>query len=209
MRFKYLLWDFDGTLFDTYPALIQIIERALADLGGHETRQEIGRLLDITMDECFKVLLERHHLDAAAFDARLDFHYAQTTIHDRPPFPGAIRVCERVIAAGGRNYLFTHRGHKTLTELLDGYGVGGLLADRLSTADGYPLKPDPAGFIALIEKHDLPRDQVLAVGDRDLDVVAGQQAGVKTCLYDTVPSPGVHPDYLISSFEELENILEL
>jgi phosphoglycolate phosphatase-like HAD superfamily hydrolase len=209
MRFRYLLWDFDGTLFDTYPPLVRAIERALADLETAEPREEIERLLGITLADCVATLAERHGLDPAALDTQISDYYRQTTPQDMPPFPGAIRVCERLIAAGGRNYMFTHRTRPSLMRLLDGYGVAGLFADCLTVEDGYPRKPDPAGFIALLEKHALPRGEVLAVGDRDLDIVAGQGAGVRTCLFNAQPSPGVKPDYVITQFQALERIIGL
>jgi HAD superfamily hydrolase (TIGR01509 family) len=209
MRFRYLLWDFDGTLFDTYPPLVQAIERALADLGIAEPREEIERLLGITLADCVSTLAEQHGLDAAEFEARIDDYYRQTLPQDMPPFPGAIQVCERLIAAGGRNYIFTHRTRPSLYRLLNAYGVAELFADCLTVEDGYPRKPDPAGFIALLEKHALPRDEVLAVGDRDLDIAAGQGAGVRTCLFSAQPSPGVEPDFQISALVELRGILGL
>ncbi len=209
MRFRYLLWDFDGTLFDTYPPLVRALEHALADRGITESREEIVRLLGITLADCTAVLVERHGLDAADFEARVEHTYSQATILDKPPFPGALRVCEHVVAAGGRNYIFTHRGRASLFELLEAYGMVGLFADCLAVEDGYPRKPDPSGLITLIEKHALPRTEVLAVGDRDLDILAGQGAGVRTCLFNAQPPPGIQPDYVIAALEELEDILRL
>jgi phosphoglycolate phosphatase-like HAD superfamily hydrolase len=207
MRFRYLLWDFDGTLFDTYPPLVRAIEHALADLGVTESREEIERLLGITLADCAAVLVERHSLGAEDFEARMERYYSQATIFDKPPFPGALRVCQRVVAAGGRNFIFTHRGRASLFELLEAYGMAGLFADCLAVEDGYPRKPDPSGLITLIEKHALPRAEVLAVGDRDLDILAGQGAGVRTCLFNAQAPPGLQPDYVIAALEELEYIL--
>jgi phosphoglycolate phosphatase-like HAD superfamily hydrolase len=181
----------------------------LTDLEVSEPRAEIERLLGITLADCVSVLSERHGLDAAQFETRIDGYYQRTMPQDMPPFPGAIRVCERLIAAGGRNYVFTHRTRPSLMRLLDAYGVAGLFADCLTVEDGYPRKPDPAGFIALLEKHALPRGEVLAVGDRDLDIVAGQGAGVRTCLFGTQPSTGVEPDYVITEFQALKHIIGL
>jgi len=209
MQFRYLLWDFDGTLFDTYPPLVRATERALADLGLSEPRQEIERLLSITLADCVTTLAERHSLDADELDARITDYYRQAPVQEMPPFPGAIQVCERLIASGGANYLFTHRTRPSLMRLLDGHGVAGLFADCLTVEDGYPRKPDPAGFIALLDKHALPRDEVLAVGDRDLDILAGQGAGVRTCLFNAQPLPGIQPDFQIGALVELERILGL
>jgi len=209
MRFRYLLWDFDGTLFDTYPPLVRAIERALADLETAEPRQEIERLLGTTLADSLATLAGRHGLDPAELGMQVAHYYQQTPVQEMPRFPGAIRVCERLIAADGRNYMFTHRTRPSLMRLLDSYGVAGLFADCLTVEDGYPRKPDPAGFVALLEKHALPRSEVLAVGDRDLDILAGQGAGVRTCLFNAQPSPGVKPDYVITDFQALERIIGL
>ena len=40
-----LLWDFDGTLFDTYPAYTDIFYE---ELGGHASKQEILAYLKIS-----------------------------------------------------------------------------------------------------------------------------------------------------------------
>jgi len=209
MRFRYLVWDFDGTLFDTYPPLVRAVERALADAGVSEARVQIERLLSITLADCVATLAVRHGLSAAELDGRITDYYRQATVQETPPFPGAIRVCEGLIAVGGANYLFTHRTRLSLMRLLDAYAMAGLFADCLTVEDGYPRKPDPAGFIALLEKHALPRDDVLAVGDRALDIVAGQGAGVRTCLFSAQPSPGIQPDFRIGALVELERILGL
>jgi phosphoglycolate phosphatase-like HAD superfamily hydrolase len=209
MRFKYMLWDFDGTLFDTYPPLIEAIENALGESGIGEPRELITRLLDDTMSACVTALTDKHGLDAAAFAERIRHYWGQTTPQENPPFPGAIFACERILAAGGRNYIVTHRGRESLVALLDWYQVTGLFADCLTRDDGYPRKPDPASFQAMIEKHGLPREEVLAIGDRTLDILAGQAAGVHTCLFSAQPGPDMQPDYVIATFDELGALLGL
>jgi phosphoglycolate phosphatase-like HAD superfamily hydrolase len=207
MRLRYLLWDFDGTLFDTYPPLVRAIQRALADAEIDGPRDVITGLLGDTLAACIAALVDKHGLDASTFEARVNHYWSQTTPQDNPPFPGAIRACERIIAAGGRNYIVTHRGRESLMALLNGYNVAGLFADCLTRDDGYPRKPDPASFQAMIERHHLPREEVLAIGDRKLDIQAGQAAGVRTCLFAAGPLPDVQPDYIIARFDELDAIL--
>lgn len=209
MRYRYLIWDFDGTLFDTYPALVRSIERALADHNLTVPRGELEHMLAETLQFCFETLVERFSLDADAFDARIEHYHRQTTVRDKPPFPGVIRLCERFVKAGGQNFIITHRDHDSLMQLLTWYKVEGLFAATITRDDGYPRKPDPASFEALLERRALPCDQVLAVGDRDLDVLAGQAAGVHTCLFNATPGDGVQPDHTIASFAELEALLEL
>ncbi len=207
MRFRYLLWDFDGTLFDTYPPLIRAIEQALADFKIAERREVIADLLGDTLARCIAALTVTHSLDGAAFEARVDTYWRQTTPQDNPPFPGVVHACERVLAAGGRHYIVTHRGRESMLALLDWYNIRGMFADFLTRDDGYPRKPDPASFQAMIERHHLPLHEVLVIGDRALDIQAGQGAGVHTCLFSAVPLPGVQPDYMIADFAALLGVV--
>ena len=209
MRYCYLIWDFDGTLFDTYPALVRSIERALADRDLVVPRGELEGMLAQTLQFCFETLVERFALDADTFDAQVDYYHRRTTVKDKPPFPGVIQICEHFVKAGGQNFIITHRDRDSLMQLLTWYKVEGLFAATVTRDDGYARKPDPASFDALLDMHDLPRDQVLAVGDRDLDILAGQAAGVHTCLFNATPGYGVQPDHVITSFAELENLLDI
>ncbi len=208
MPYRYLLWDMDGTLFDTYPAMTRALVQAFADLGVTVPAELVASLISRTFEHCLDTLCPRYSLDQEAVLARYRQHYRGMGVEEQPPFPGVMRVCRRVAQAGGANYIFTHRRRDSLDRFLSFYGVADLFADTLTVNDGYPRKPDPGGFLALIEKHHLPKLAVLVIGDRELDILAGQAAGVKTCLFGE-PGPGLAPDYVIGSYEELEAILEL
>ncbi|MCL4236630.1 MAG: HAD hydrolase-like protein [Anaerolineae bacterium] len=209
MRFDHIIWDLDGTLFDTYPPLITSIERALGELEVAVPRADLVRLLNDTLATCMDEIATRHALDALVLEARVAYYQRQVTERDQPPFDGVICLCERFLKAGGQNLIFTHRSRESAMRLLDWYRVEGLFAECLTVEDGYARKPDPAGFNALIERHALPRGRVLAVGDRALDIVAGQRAGIRTCLFRGEPDPAYPPDFTITAFDELRPILHL
>jgi phosphoglycolate phosphatase-like HAD superfamily hydrolase len=52
----------------------------------------------------------------------------------------------------------------------------------------------------------LQREETMAVGDRDIDVLAGQAAGIFTCLFGR-KDDGVAADLTINSFDELYRYL--
>lgn len=209
MRFDHLIWDFDGTLFDTYPPLINSIEHALAEFGASVPRAQIMHLLSDTLATCIQELSAQLGLEGTALEERVTYYQRQVTAHDQPPFTGVIQLCERFVKAGGQNFLFSHRSRDSVNYLLEWYRVQGLFVECLTVEDGFPRKPDPAGFNALIERYALPRERVLAIGDRTLDVMAGRRAGISTCLFRSDPDPACPPDFVISSFEELKSILLL
>ena len=78
--------------------------------------------------------------------------------------------------------------------------------DILTRGDGYPRKPDPAIYEAMIERHGFRREETLAIGDRGIDVLAGQAAGVRACLFGSA-SDQVAADFTIADYAELRRIL--
>ena len=74
--------------------------------------------------------------------------------------------------------------------------------DITSNDDAYPRKPDPAAFVALIEKHQLPRAATLGVGDRDIDILAAQAAGLRAAFFGTNNSAST-PDFVFTDYAVL------
>jgi phosphoglycolate phosphatase-like HAD superfamily hydrolase len=77
----------------------------------------------------------------------------------------------------------THRGPRGTAELLAASRLAESFSGCITGADGYPRKPDPSAFNAIIERCGLGRDETLAIGDREIDVLAGRAAGVLTCRF--------------------------
>lgn len=201
-----IIWDVDGTLFDTYPAIARAFRAALRD-AGHDAGP--GRIIDLarqSLAHCTASLAAEYGLDQAGFEAAVARHYEATRPTDQPPFPGARELCERICEAGGQNLIVTHRGPRGTAELLAAAGLSELFSGSITRADPYPRKPDPAAFNAIIRRHGLRREATMAIGDRDIDVMAGKAAGVVTCFFGDAPG-GVDPDITITDFRELAKLL--
>jgi phosphoglycolate phosphatase-like HAD superfamily hydrolase len=133
-------------------------------------------------------------------------HYASIPSEDQPPFPGVRGVCEAILTAGGKNVIVTHRRQETTAALLAAHDMARYFAGAVTHDDGYPRKPDPTAFVAALEQNALPREETMTVGDRDIDILAGQAAGVATCLFGA-PRDDVTPDMFIADFGELLRVL--
>ena len=201
-----LIWDVDGTIFDTYPAFIRAFEAALQELNAQAPLDWIAELCKRSLSHCVTTLAGECQVDADDVLRGFQAHYAAIPARDQPLFPGVIEVCTYVRSIGGQNLIVTHRGGESLQCLLEFHHMAGYFTDRLTRDDGFPRKPDPASFEEMIQRHCLERASVLAVGDRDIDVLAGQAAGVRTCLFGT-RLPDVGADYTIAHFAELYRIL--
>ena len=148
-----------------------------------------------------------HGLDQEALESAFGRAYDSTNPSEQPPFSGVREVCQRIVRSGGRNVIVTHRGPRGTAELLAAADLAPLFCDCITHADGFPRKPDPAAFNAVIDRNGLRRDETLAIGDRDVDVQAGRAAGVVACLFGS-GDPAGDADLVIADFGELLRRLE-
>jgi HAD superfamily hydrolase (TIGR01509 family) len=204
--FRNAIWDFDGTLFDTYPAICRAFQQALADFDAFAPLAEIESLCRVEVSHCATELAVRFELDANEFFRAFGKHYVATPFADQPPFPGAREVCERILAIGGVNAIVTHRNAETAARLLALHGMSSLFVQVITRDDGYPRKPDPAAFFAVLQHQGLDPAETLAIGDRELDILAGRAAGLSTCLYRGASS-SVAADLSVSDFAQLLDVL--
>ncbi|MCP4544614.1 MAG: HAD-IA family hydrolase [Chloroflexi bacterium] len=201
-----LIWDVDGTIFDTYPAMARAFGAALNDLGAEAPLERIESLARQRVSHCAATLARE--ADVSLEDLRDGFarRFKSTRPQVQVPFPGVVEVCEYACSIGGTNVIITHRGRESTLQLLAAHEMGAYFADILTRGDGYPRKPDPAIYEAMIERHGFGREETLAIGDRDIDVLAGQAAGVRTCLFGSA-SDEVAADFTIADYAELRQIL--
>lgn len=175
-------WDFDGTLMDTYPAMVAAMGRALEALGVREAPEHILTLMKESLSHCVRVIAEAHGLDPRALTEAFRREEAPL-LPAAPPMPGIPEALRRLHAAGCRHYLVTHRDRAAL-DVLDKAGLLPLFTDTVTAEDGFPRKPAPDGLLSLIRRHGLAPDACVMLGDRPLDIRAGRAAGILTCLID-------------------------
>ena len=185
---KHVLWDLDGTLLDTYPATDAALSAALASLGAAVALEEVRPLTRRTLAHAVEVQARRWALPEDTIWTAYEREYQRTGHEAAPALPGALEAMGAVRAGGGLNLLATHRDREGAIWRLKAAGLWDSLDDLLSVSDGYPRKPEPALFRALLERWHLNPAEVLVVGDRVLDVDAGHAAGCPAALLLT---PGV------------------
>ncbi|MGC9348831.1 MAG: HAD hydrolase-like protein [Anaerolineae bacterium] len=184
---RFLIWDADGTLFDTYPAVSQALSEALRERGVDVPAHDIHRLSRVSFGHCLCVLDEVHDVHIGEMHQGFEEIRDRVSPTDQPPFPGVRALCRYAISIDGANFILTHRDRASLGKLLTAHDLGDLFKDIAAGDDGYPRKPDATGLEALIARNRIPKEEALVIGDRELDVLAGHAAGVRSCFYGTNP----------------------
>lgn len=183
MNTRNILWDLDGTIFDTYPAITYAISKSLNEMGLSVALNVIDGLARRSLEHCMASLAQRFNLDPDLLRCRFAESYRKMDPANQLPFPSVREVCELIHRRGGVNIIATHRGVGSAQRLLEIHGLAPCFDDIFSVEAGYPRKPDPAMALAALEKHHLDPAETLFIGDRDLDIQAGRAAGLRTCLF--------------------------
>jgi HAD superfamily hydrolase (TIGR01509 family) len=204
--FTDILWDFDGTLFDTYPGFADALLRALSDEGIQADYAEVMELLRVSVSVAIEHYRERYRL-GDPFLERFDLYHREWNRSGVRMFPHAAEIIQAVHASGRRSFLYTHRGYSAM-EYLEEQGLIDCFQDCITHEDGFPPKPSPEAILYLIGKHNIVREQALMVGDREIDILAAQNAGIQGCFFH--PDPTVvcgKADYTIRSLDALAPII--
>ncbi|WP_282942079.1 HAD-IA family hydrolase [Paenibacillus sp. RC67] len=183
-----ILWDFDGTLFNTYPAYTDIMYEVMEE---RVPRDEILSNLKISFSHTVKhYALGEHHLKQI-FIKEQSLHPSKTM-----PFP----YVENILKRADINVIMTHKPRKEVLPILEHYGWMHYFVEMVAGGDGYPSKPNSESYVYLHDKYKI--DWV--IGDREIDIIPGKSIGVRTCLFQS-DAPGA--DFYVSHYEELYNHL--
>lgn len=202
-----IIWDFDGTLFDTYPGIVNSFKKALNDNGINEREENILSYFKNSESCATTYFKELYGLDNVFINKFADYK-KDIKPEMVKPFPFAVDACKKFTDLGGRNYIITHRGESTL-KYLQYYGMLCYFTEVITKQNRFKRKPDPEAFIYLIEKHKINKSTAMVIGDRECEILGGKAAGIKTCLYNTNNiSLNVKPDFYLESLKNLLDIVK-
>lgn len=186
MRYQQLFWDFDGTLVNTYPGMVKAFGEALVACGVNDFEidsEDIYRSMrQHSLGRAYQRFTAEYQVDRARL-TKIYERLAAPLLDETQAFPGAAELLAQVTAAGGRNFLLTHRDHRAL-ERLAVLGLDQFFSGYVTKDDDFPRKPDPTSLLALCQKYDVVKSEAIMIGDRNLDVAAGHRAGMAGALFD-------------------------
>ena len=179
-----ILWDFDGTLFDTYPALVEgIVKLSQKDLD----RSEVLKWLKIDSKTAFK-----HY--CLSEDLREEFqklHINYSKLHSRP-----FDHLEDVLASVDNNIIVTHRDKESTIYLLEKFHLAKYFKEIVSVEEqGFTRKPHCSSYEYVLKSHHID----LVMGDRDLDLIPARQLNIKTVAFQNC---NIAADFHIDSYAD-------
>lgn len=174
-----LIWDFDGTLVDSYEA----IGEALKDTYAHyDLTFNEEWVMSFIIKESVKALLYKVAKEEDLDFAELSSFFKkeqEASDHKINPMPHMAEILKQTKQAGVSHFVYTHKGI-TANDVLERLGVHQYFTEVVTSANGFARKPEPEAIDYLLEKYHLDKSDTYYVGDRRIDVEAAENAGIKS-----------------------------
>ncbi len=210
-----MLFDLDGTILDSGPALVRSVRYALEQLGQRELPDEddILALVGLPLETILcRLGIRAGPEQEAVFVASYRDHFARHFSENTKTYPHVLEVLEVLKPAGVKLAVVTTK-HQTQAELvIQGCGLAGFFDYIHGYQAGQRHKPDPEPVLAALQQIGVFSHDALMVGDTELDIESGRAAGTTTCAvtYGFRPAALLHqlrPDFMVADFRDLIGIV--
>ena len=178
MKYHDYIWDLGGTLLDNYETSTAAFVETLALYGITQDHDSVYQTLKVSTDfaiETFAPNLE-HFLEKYKENESRELEHPIL-------FDGVSDLLEDISSQGGRHFLVSHRNDQVL-EILEKTSIAAYFTEVVTSNSGFKRKPDPESMIYLREKYQISSG--LVIGDRPIDIEAGQAAGLATHLFTSI-----------------------
>ena len=206
-----VLFDFDGTLADSFAAIASSTNHVrgvygLPPLAEVEVRRHVG----YGLDELLRKLVPPAPVAEAVAEYRR--HHAGAMLAGTHLFAG---VADTLAELHRRDYALAVCSNKRVEftrTLVAGLGVGHLFAEVLGPDDVGVPKPDPAMLLEAARRLNASPAECVYVGDMTVDVEAGRAAGMPVFLVpggagDPAEALAAGPDRVLTAFPDLLPLL--
>ena len=196
------IWDLDGTLLDSYEAILAGIQETYEQFDIPFDREEVR---DFILRYSVKDLLVRdadqHGLDSEELN-RLRASSLKEKNTQIPLMDGAREILAWTAEQGIQNFVYTHKSDNAFQVLTD-LGIIQHFTEILTSDSGFARKPSPEALLYLIDKYQLDKATTYYIGDRLLDAETAIHAGISSI---NLQIDGLDQNQKINHLLEIKNL---
>jgi len=220
--FDAVIFDYDGTLFDTRDAIVHCLRRAFElcrrpiPLAG-ATKDAVKS--GLPLEETVIAIDPTMRIDPVALSEMVQVYrrlYFDEGARLLRPFAGATEALRELHRGGTKCVVVSNKGVHAVRRSLDQSGLSAFIDVVFGDATGLPKKPDPA----VLTDHILPRFErlearrVLIVGDTEIDILFARRCGAYACWAsygygDADSCRGLEPDHEIDRIDALPALIRV
>ena len=183
--FKAIIFDLDGTLLDTVETIAYYGNKALKKFGFCDIESEKYKYLAGNgAKNLVKGMLETvQEYDEEIFEKVFEYYskeYNKDTLYKTEVYDGINELLSNAKKAGMKLAVLSNKPHDATVDVLGKFFDDNTFDFKFGAREGVPLKPDPTAAVMLAEMLGVKEKECLYVGDTDVDMKTGKNAGFYT-----------------------------
>ena len=181
MKYKVIIFDWDGTLMDSIDKIVACVKAAANDCqltapSSEAIRHIVGLSLDIAMAKLFPGATSEQQAEVVN---AYRHQYLTSSQYETPFYPGIKSWLSELKHQGYMLAVATGKGRNGLNRMLDKFAMHDLFT-LTYCADQTASKPDPLMLNRILQDLKLDASQALMVGDTSYDLEMANKAVRKT-----------------------------
>ncbi len=212
MKFKTVIFDLDGTLIDSYPAIRESLNYTLEFFGLPKldlltVKKMVGKGLENLIREA--VGEERKEQGIALFRKSYD----ETVMRGTFLLPEVLETIRALYDRAIRMAVASNKPSIYSRTILENFGLSAFFETCYGPDNVKQTKPHPAMLEGLMKELHAAKEETLYVGDMVIDVETARNAGVPVALIATGGNSSeellsTNPDYFLQRFSDLLKVIE-
>lgn len=179
-RVKYILFNLDGTLIDSLPALYRVYSYFVAERGCEPARAEFAALNGMCYREMIRKLKENHDLDGTTDELLDNYVETVTRIYEQNLVPlreETEETLDRLSGVGYRLGLVTGAEKRAVGNYVARHFAGRFDVEVYGE-DTYRSKPAPDPYLRALDSIEAKINKVIAVEDSVNGIKSASEAGL-------------------------------
>ena len=180
MKYKYVIFDLDGTILDTLDDLADAANAALASQGyPQRTRDEVRMFVG----NGIRKLIERATPDGVTDEEIVRTHEAFTAYYSAhckdktKPYDGIPELVAALKDKGIRSAVVSNKADYAVKKLCEEY-FGDLFEISIGEREGIRKKPAPDTVFEVMRVLGAAPEETVYIGDSDVDVLTAKNSGI-------------------------------
>jgi phosphoglycolate phosphatase-like HAD superfamily hydrolase len=209
--FECIVFDLDGTLVNSHETIYKTTIKALeylkisTEINREQFYNLLGHHFKDIFNECKIDVPDVEHFINVYKGMYFDF------IDDSELYDNSILLLQELKSKNIKTGLLTTKGQDQAEKISYHFGMGDYLDVIEGRKNGIAIKPAPDQLLKICSEVNANPKNSLMVGDTELDILCGKNAGAKTCAVsygyrDVAELRKLAPDFLINDLKEILNL---
>jgi phosphoglycolate phosphatase/pyrophosphatase PpaX len=208
---QHICFDLDGTITDSINTIYQTTIKTLEMLNIHHnlTFKEFNKIVGYH----FKDMFLAFKIPVTDFEQYMTFYQSHyfAFINQSRLYPGVIETLQYLKDKGIKTSLCTTKLQNQADKVIDYFKLRNYFSFILGRRENIESKPSGKPLLFICSELNVSPEASLIVGDTELDIRCGKNAGAKTCAAsygyrDLKSIKEENPDFIINEITELINL---